>query len=100
MANRQVQALNEARVEFRGILGVEQCFVQLRFGAADQPPVRPVNPVVVEVLDDLSIDAQEAEDLGDDPCVRVQTVGGQQEGVREASSVQTLAQEEASNLIG
>jgi hypothetical protein len=71
---------------------VEQGFVQLRFGSSDQSCLDAADSVVAEVLDHLSIEAEKAEDLGDNTCVQVQTVGGEQETLREASSLQTLLQ--------
>jgi hypothetical protein len=38
------------------------------------------------------MNAEKAEDLGDDACVQVQTVGGEQKTLCEPSSLQTLLQ--------
>ena len=45
LANLQVQALDETRVHGRGILGVEQGFVQLRLGTSDQLRLHTADPV-------------------------------------------------------
>jgi len=92
LTNRQVQALYEARIDRGGILGIEECFVQLGLGTSDQPRLHPEDPIAAEVLYYLRVDAEEAEDLGDYPFVQLQTVGGEQEALRESSSLQALLQ--------
>ena len=72
---------------------MEEGFLQLRFGTSDQSPIHAADPVVADVLDDLSIDAKEAEHPGDRPFVQVQTVGGEQKTLSELSWFEALTED-------
>ena len=75
MANCQIQALAERRVQHRRVLGIEKCTLEFPCVSDDLPPLHADDAVVPSRLDHLSVEARPPKHFTNDPFLELESVG-------------------------